>query len=380
MKRLKNIAINIYVSIMATIVILVILEILLRTFAHQDIYTVSSYPKAIFDKNSITTLKPNFQGAFLSSEIKGNIKINSKGLRDYEREYNKNNKYRILGLGDSFAFGHGIEFENSFLTILENNLQNKISKDIQIIKAGVPGQGLTFYLKLLKKEGIKYSPDMVLINFFIGNDIKDITLPKNVYQILVEKDNQSTNKKDINSLKTWLRRNIHLYSFIVDKLKSIPKIRRALNKTGVASGLIGRYALDILKKDYSKEYIEKWTEAEKILKQIKEIHPNTVLVIIPSREQVDHNRLLQAVKQLDYDINEIDKLHPNNQLEKICSKLQIELITLTPEFINIYEKGKSSLYFEIDPHLNEDGHKLAAKIIYDKIINAIKNAFPLKRE
>src|SRR3990167_7825635 len=45
------------------------------------------------------------------------VRHNSMGLRDYE--HGKKDKYRILALGDSFTYGWGAEFYETFLYLLE---------------------------------------------------------------------------------------------------------------------------------------------------------------------------------------------------------------------------------------------------------------------
>ena len=53
------------------------------------------------------------------------VNINSKSLRDYEYAYTKpKDVYRILVLGDSFTFGWGVPFENTFSKVLEKKQLN----------------------------------------------------------------------------------------------------------------------------------------------------------------------------------------------------------------------------------------------------------------
>lgn len=355
MNKIKNIIANIGLTIISTLVVLIICEIFIRVFGHQDMYISSVYPKKMFDSSS-SRLRANFKGEMLSSEIGGNIKINSKGLRDIERKYEKeDSSCRILGLGDSFTFGHGVEFEESFLTILENKLESRFD-NIEIIKAGAPGNGLENYLALLKNEGIKYNPDFVMVNFFVGNDIYENTTDVN-----------NANMQYMTS-KAWLRRNVHLYSFVADRLKTMPAIRKILIKNNLASGLIGSHVIDVLKKEHSDTYIQSWKKAEELFTEMKAVNPNLIVVIIPTREQVEEKRLKRAVDQLRYNMNEIDKFHPNKKLLEICNKLQIGLIDLTPDFITSFESDEKPLYFDIDPHFNQNGHRLASTAIFKRII------------
>ncbi len=372
MKIIKN-SLIVFFSISITILVL---EILIRVFGSQGAYTVSQYPKEMFDNTVITNLKSGFQGQFPRSEIYGEIKINSKGLRDLERTYEKQTgNYRILGLGDSFAFGHGLPLKESYLSLLEKKLQNKLGDHLEVIKAGSPGVGFKEYLSILEQEGVKYNPDLILVSFFVGNDVnRDITIDN-----AQQSENTKINNSKLDSfnlilnLKNYLRRNIHLYSFVVDRLKTIPIIRIWLQENGLASGLIGSYVVDVLMKDYSvisKTYSKGWLEVESILEKMEGINDNIVVVIIPTREQVDSSRMLKAANQLGYKIQDIDIYKPSRIIKKYCQNMSILCIDLLPEFINMQEQGEQ-LYFDIDPHLNKEGNVLASEIIHRKIIQVI---------
>jgi len=373
MKVLKSFLLNTLLVLMSTAFIIFIAEVFVRVLFNQQAYTVSLYPKALFDYSSPTNLSPEFKGQFPKSEVSGNILINSKGLRDHERPYEKRNIVRILGLGDSFAFGHGVEFEESFLYILEENLQSIYGQHIEVIKAGTPGIGPQKYLSILKSEGLKYSPDVVLVCIFIGNDINDIAVSniksaetKNTTAIKnTEVTNTLRKDKEVNNLKTYLRRNIHLYSFIVDRIKTIPIFRETLQKTGIGSGLIGTYVIDVLKKEYTHDYLAKWDEAFNVLTEIHELSDSLIVVLIPTREQVYPDRLEKAVKQLGYSMDDIDIMHPNNKLIRFCELNNIRCIDLLPYFSE--NATNKMLYFDIDPHFNVTGNKLAADILTKKI-------------
>ncbi len=62
-------------------------------------------------------------GAYFKDLYGVEVKVNSKGLREYEYDYEKPpNTYRILVLGDSITFGWGVAFEKTYSKILEKKL------------------------------------------------------------------------------------------------------------------------------------------------------------------------------------------------------------------------------------------------------------------
>src|SRR3989338_3706473 len=112
-----------------------------------------------FDERTYTANRPNVEGYVRTDEFYFNVKINSLGLRDYERYYEKNKSLnRIYFAGDSFTFGEGVELEQTFVKIIEKKLEN-----VETINTGVPGWDTTQELIFLKENGFKYKADTIVL-------------------------------------------------------------------------------------------------------------------------------------------------------------------------------------------------------------------------
>jgi hypothetical protein len=76
---------------------------------------------------------------------------------------------RVIAVGDSFLVGL-VPRERNFIDIMERRIQANLPAEIY--NMGIvhthPGQ----YLSVLVKEGLRWNPDVILIGFFVGNDIK----------------------------------------------------------------------------------------------------------------------------------------------------------------------------------------------------------------
>lgn len=102
------------------------------------------------------------------------VDINSHGLRGPETTYQKPPAtYRILNLGDSVAMGWGVRLEDTYGQQLEALLGDEGTGDLhyEVINAGVPGWNLENELAYLQAEGLKYEPDLILLDITIANDI-----------------------------------------------------------------------------------------------------------------------------------------------------------------------------------------------------------------
>jgi lysophospholipase L1-like esterase len=78
---------------------------------------------------------------------------------------------RIIVVGDSFAFGWGVEDTEAFASVLERGLARE--RPVQVINAGVPGYSTDQYWLFLHGRGFALAPDLVLIAE-CGNDVPEL--------------------------------------------------------------------------------------------------------------------------------------------------------------------------------------------------------------
>src|ERR1041384_3891860 len=132
--------------------------ILLITFVLAEVaFRVYNYvhPSFIFYDSSYN----RFRGKPHAPDF--DFHLNSKGFKDVEFNLKKDEgTYRVVGLGDSFAFGI-VPYEYNYLTLLEANL-NQSGKKTEVINMGIAGVGPKDYLALLVNEGLELKPDLVL--------------------------------------------------------------------------------------------------------------------------------------------------------------------------------------------------------------------------
>src|SRR3989344_5732521 len=118
--------------------------------------------------NKRCTLR-SMSGGFPNVEVESN----SLGLRNPEitKEKPAETK-RILFVGDSFTMGWGVAEEEAFPRRVETLLKNEsLAYKLETINAGYTAVGPSSYYLYLKNYAQEVDPDMVVVGFYIGNDV-----------------------------------------------------------------------------------------------------------------------------------------------------------------------------------------------------------------
>ena len=90
---------------------------------------------------------------------------NSKGLRDREFSYEKPpGRLRIMMLGDSFTVGWGAKFDETFPKRIERMYADR-GIQAEAINTGVGNYNTIQEVEYYLREGYKYNPDIVVLNF-----------------------------------------------------------------------------------------------------------------------------------------------------------------------------------------------------------------------
>jgi hypothetical protein len=136
-----------------------------------------SYPNFYqFDGDLGSSLRPGAEG-WWQREGQAFVRINSAGLRDREHVLSKpDHTLRIAVLGDSYAEAVQMPMEDAFWSVLERELKDcpKLESWIpEVINFGVSGYGTAQELLMLRHRVWSYSPDIVILAFVTGNDIRN---------------------------------------------------------------------------------------------------------------------------------------------------------------------------------------------------------------
>lgn len=354
--RIRNILTPLTRSIAQTILIggicFVVGEMTIRIYNYFN-------PVFIFYTDSYN----RFRGKPFGTDWEG-FTLNSQGFKDLEFTEKQADHYRILGIGDSFAFGV-VPYKNNYLTLLEFQLNQQGFK-VEVLNMGIPCIGPKEYLALLLREGLKLKPDMVMVSFFIGNDF--------ITEAVTEK------------------RPLYSYSYFVSLIHYLVHIQPqfqggSLYGAGEYCDTCSNFTHDAyLQLEYTRSFI--YAKKEKrfqqyfddtcsYLSQIRDVCQKNdialVVVIIPDEVQI--NLALQAEVKNTYfshlSNEDWNITLPNELLTNKLDSLGIEYLDLYPSFAR--EATHQSLYRPRDSHWNIAGNQLAANGIQAHLAQYIEN-------
>lgn len=280
--------------------------------------------------------------------------------------FNKDPKvFRILGIGDSFSeFFKGEKL--NYHDILEKQL-NKLNhnKKCEVVNTGISNTGPGYYWNTLEKYGDSFKPDLVLIEFFIGNDFLEMNFDTKRIGLYI---NEPVHPKW--GLLTYLRlKNLWLYQFgrawWIAWRDSLRKGKGTFSEEGFLR--IEKARLYFFEKRQMDTFNKSWNHNSGVLSKIinwcNQRKVALVIVIIPDQLQIDQKLRRILLEKFNISEDSIDLYYPNRQLINFLKERNVHYLDLTKP---MQEAAKSkTLYLLRDTHWNYAGHELAGNMISD---------------
>ncbi len=390
MREMKKIYKNALLVAFSIIITLVLAEIALRVVGFTD----PSYGTT--DPYAGERWQPGVEFWF-TSEGGSYVKINSDGFRDKEHSREKlPNTVRIVVLGDSYAEALQVQQEKAFLSVMEQEL-NKCKafpgKYVEVINFGISGYGTAQALQTLEHRAWSYKPDIVLLAFLTGNDIRnnskelesDKMRPFYEYQdgkLVLDASFKNTTAYKIKSSLLW-RTLVYLKNYL-RTLQLLSKVKNSVLQQPVTLPNAGgngfmEVGLDdaIYQEPTTLEWKDAWTITEglivKMRDEVREHGAKFILVTLSNGIQVNPDAALRKTFARQLGVN--DLFYPDRRIEALAVKESIPHLILAPKLAEYAEKNKVFLHgfpntSMGEGHWNENGHLSAAEMIANKLCTA----------
>ncbi|MBI1795417.1 MAG: SGNH/GDSL hydrolase family protein [Candidatus Eisenbacteria bacterium] len=96
--------------------------------------------------------------------------VNSHGLRDPERPFAKPaGAFRMLTLGDSFMFGHGVADDSTCARILERTFNARGGTPVEVVNASHIGFNSAQERAMLDTLGLRFHPDLLMLAYVLND-------------------------------------------------------------------------------------------------------------------------------------------------------------------------------------------------------------------
>ena len=290
---------------------------------------------------------------------------NENGLRtSISKKKFSNSKENIFLFGDSFTFGVGLNYEDTYASILENEF-----KKFNFFNFAVGSYSPTVHLYRLKNAIKKNIYPKKIFLFLDLTDVIDESqrwISDSKLGIPIRPEDRSNRQN--NFIHKNFKLTLEIISLINSNLNNFKKsyFQNEDNKEIVKTSIQGQFTYTpknklnkiFWKEDSLSKGLEKIENNIKEMSEISKFHNSEFyLVIYPWAETLEYGQ-----KEFNW----------SKYASNLCTKykcITIDTIPYFQKYMNINKNWVSDLYFKGDEHFNKGG----AKLLGDAVIKFIKN-------
>jgi len=333
---------------------------------------------------------------FQAPEYRITERFNSRGVRGPEYSLEKgSDEYRIVVLGDSFAEGYTVDFEELFSEVLKQRLNEQERRRVEVINFGVGGYSTDQELLLFQNEGIHYHPDLVILMFHDSDvwynaqkryfpwrrgykplfclkgdalHLTNVPVP-----ILAEEASFQT------QIQATFAHHSYLYRWIRDRVKNSSTLFSLAISLGLADP--GKTFIPkeyrVYQNPYSPEIHEAWLVTAALLAKLKQearfIGSDLLVFHVPMRASVYTQEWEQVKQHYALPAEGWHSEKVNLELGGVLARLEIEFLNPLKCFrqrAKDFPSDGDRLYFKRDGHWNRKGHRLAGEMLAEAIVQS----------
>ncbi len=274
---------------------------------------------------------------------------------------------RVLILGDSFS----LESEGSFADLLREHLA---AKGIVTLNLARSGSGPQAYLEMFRRYGQRFQPDLVIVNFFAGNDTSDTLYNIDRYEGYEQETKRLISKSYVGSLLLEMRARM----ITRRRLAAIEAYRKEDSEPSIGDVPNPFFLeLSLHHPDYfqtnllldSRGARRSWEANEESLLAISTMAAaasSAVLMnILPSTVQVNesHYAFFEGLG-FTLDPEFLSSNLPQDLLMQFCERNRIPCLDLLPHF---REHRDQEFYEPNDNHWNDKGDRFAFDLVRQEV-------------
>ncbi len=308
------------------------------------------------DKDLIYEFEPSsyyvYQQAADMQEIRD---INAFGIRDDDVNSKDPDVYRLMAVGDSYTYGHGVPRQQSFPNLLEQILGKNIAgRQFEVINAGVPGYNMDQEYRFFTSRLLELKPDFVILAL----EEKDILVNNVLYTY------EGDELIPYPGWKNWIYFQTKLYldapqwlkkSYFFDYFVHVLRDKDPF--------WLVPYRDPVKQKEWQAQKIRRMV---KDLKRLAEEHGFELYIFVfPSQKALVHGGNYSVYEDLGEEGNRIMK-----QLIKDINA-EVRVFNAMDAFLalNLSTEEYNKFYFQTDSHLSPEGNAWLAALLFEDLVN-----------
>jgi hypothetical protein len=306
------------------------------------------------------------------------VRINSKGLRDVEHEYEKPpGTFRVLILGDSYMEALQVDLEQTFARLLEQRLKVSAARRVEVINTGVAAYGTDNEFLFLRHEGYKYQPDLVLLMFTSANDVRESYRPFNQLAVgaqLTKPHFRLNGDGNLVQLEgdppsppvPWWRKRLRVGEYLYRRLggEILPPSRRDVGIPPPKDPKVPYVpaGMFVYSPEYHPAVEQAWRVTKALIREIRREagkHGAQLAVVVHNGPWVHHDEHWNRMFfRHPMGRNVWDRRKPDRIASEFLAAEGIPFVNLFDAFEAAKQPGP--LFFDVDPHWRPAGHRVAA--------------------
>lgn len=343
------------------------------------------------------SLRPGAQGWF-TKEGRAYVRVNAAGFRDRIHDVAKpRGVYRVAVLGDSYPEAMQVDFKSTFWWQLQQNLEKcavPAGKQVEVMNFGVSGYGTAQEYLVLKSTAARYQPDLVLLAFTNGNDLRNNSAElesedgRPFYRLAGDglrlDDSFAASPQFAQRSSPWFAR-FRAASDRLRVLQLVHVVRNSLagwRSVGIAHANTVRTGpkplpgvepgtdVSVFAPPRDAAWTDAWTVTERILSKMNDFafHHHSRLAVVTVTDGAQVNPDATVRKNLQDALGVKDLFYIERRMEGLGKREGFEVIPLAEEMQKraeadgVYFHGFKNFGMGIG-HWNEDGHRVAAELI-----------------
>lgn len=355
---------------------------------------------------------PNLESRYETHDYTSEERINSFGFRDREISLVKTGTCRIVAIGDSFTYGWGVNLDQTWVKVVEENLRRQ-GLDVEVLNLGKPAANPWQYANIAEKVIPALKPDLVLVGVLAGDDLQQTPDSDEEFRYWLTgcfpnlsrlhrdweyflggpwvllpqrpKSAEESRQEWVNIAKSVLQKMDSEQHARFDKLEDEVKqafLRGGLNPWLIAHATGGPDYFMCTSDPDSAELASKTKVLAQQLGRLKKAadrqHVPVLVLSIPEGFYVN-DEAYKNVQRIGFHVvpQMLMSEVADNAVVKACNAAGLKSLVVSQGFRD--RRGEQKLYFELDRHMSAEGNKLFGNLVTPGVADAVAKA-PRKQQ